>query len=159
MGRYGMPLSEINNTFPVPAYKLSDPHDKQFRNSTHCVHISNDGMVYVCDRSNDRVQIFQKDGHFVKEFYLRPETLGSGSASDIVFSNDKAQTYLLIADGPDGVIWKVRRSDGAVAGTIGHAGRNAGQFHTLHQIAPTRKAIFTRARRTPANACRSLPLK
>ena len=42
---------------------------------------------------------------------------------------------MLIADGPDGVIWKVRRSDGAVAGTIGHAGRNAGQFHTLHQIA------------------------
>jgi hypothetical protein len=134
-GGYGMPLSEIDNTFPVPAYKPSDPHDKQFRNPTHCVHLSNDGLVYVCDRTNDRVQIFQKDGHFVKEFYLRAETLGSGSDWDMAFSTDKAQTYLLIADGTNNVIWTVRRSDGVVAGTTGHSGRNAGQFHWVHQMA------------------------
>ena len=134
-GGYGMPLSEIDNTYPMPAYKPSDPHAKQFRNPTHCVHISNDGMVYVCDRTNDRVQIFKKDGHFVSEFYLRPETLGSGSDWDMTFSTDKAQAYLLIADGTNNVIWTVRRSDGAVAGTTGHGGRNAGQFHWVHQIA------------------------
>jgi len=134
-GGYGMPLSEIDNTYPVPAYKPADPHDKQFRNPTHCVHLSNDGLVYVCDRTNDRVQIFQKDGHFVKEFYLRPETLGSGSDWDMTLSTDKAQTYLLIADGTNNVIWTVRRSDGAVVGTTGHNGRNAGQFHWVHQIA------------------------
>ncbi len=134
-GGYGMPLSEIDNTFPVPAYKPGDPHDKQFRNPTHCVHISNDGLVYVCDRTNDRVQIFHKDGHFVKEFYLRPETLGSGSDWDMDFSTDPAQAFLLIADGTNNVIWTMRRSDGAILGTTGHAGRNAGQFHWVHQMA------------------------
>ncbi|MGA2990699.1 MAG: hypothetical protein ABSD88_09510 [Candidatus Korobacteraceae bacterium] len=133
-GAYGIPLSEIDNTYPVPAYKPSDPHSKQFRNPTHCVHISRDNLVYVCDRQNDRVQVFQKDGHFVKEFYLRPETLGSGSDWDMAFSTDKAQSYLLIADGTNNVIWTVKRSDGAVVGTTGHAGRNAGQFHWVHQI-------------------------
>jgi hypothetical protein len=134
-GAYGIPLAQIDNTFPVPAYKPADPHDKQFRNPTHCVHISHDGLVYVCDRQNDRVQIFQKSGQFVKEFFLRPETLGSGSDWDMAFSVDKAQSYLLIADGTNNVIWTVRRSDGTVVGTTGHAGRNAGQFHWVHQIA------------------------
>lgn len=133
-GAYGIPLSQIDNTFPVPAYKPSDPKDKQFRNPTHCVHISNDALVYVCDRQNDRVQIFHKDGKFVKEFFLRPETLGSGSDWDMVFSTDKEQTYLLIADGTNNVIWTVKRSDGTVVGSTGHAGRNAGQFHWVHQI-------------------------
>jgi DNA-binding beta-propeller fold protein YncE len=133
-GAYGIPLSQIDNTFPVPAYKSSDPHDKQFRNPTHCVHLSRDNFVYVCDRQNDRVQVFQKDGKFVKEFFLRPETLGSGSDWDMAFSADKEQTYLLIADGTNNVIWTVKRSDGTIIGSTGHSGRNAGQFHWVHQI-------------------------
>jgi hypothetical protein len=54
---------------------------------------------------------------------------------DLAFSRDKDQSYLLVADGEDNVIWTVQRSDGKVLGFTGHNGRNAGQFHWVHQIA------------------------
>ena len=70
----------------------------------------------------------------MKEFILRPATLGNGSAYDLAFSHDAGQKYLLVADGENNVIWTLLRSDGSVAGTTGHAGRNAGQFHHVHAI-------------------------
>jgi hypothetical protein len=105
-----------------------------FRNPLHSVHLSKDGLVYVCDRVNDRIQVFTKDGKFLKEFIWRPKTLGNGSAYDLAFSNDAAQKYLLVADGENNVIWTLLRSDGSVQGTTGHAGRGAGQFHHVHSV-------------------------
>jgi hypothetical protein len=129
-GAYGNPPSD---TDLVP-YAPGTPPSQLFRNPVHAVHISQDGLVYVCDRINDRIQIFTKEGKFVKEFFLRPETLGNGSAYDLAFSRDAAQKYLLVADGENNVIWTLLRSDGSVQGTTGHAGRNAGQFHHVHAI-------------------------
>jgi hypothetical protein len=117
------------------AYNPGAPPDQQFRNPVHCVHISRDGLVYVCDRVNDRMQVFNKQGKFVKEFMLRPETLGIGSVWQFAFSTDEQQKFLLVADGENNVIWTLRREDGAVMGQTGHNGRNAGQFHWIHQIA------------------------
>jgi len=117
------------------AYDPAAPPDQQFRNPVHCVHISRDGLVYVCDRVNDRMQVFTKQGKFVKEFTVRPETLGIGSVWQFAFSTDEQQKFLLVADGEDNVIWTLRREDGAVVGQTGHNGRNAGQFHWVHQIA------------------------
>ena len=110
------------------------PIDQQFRSPVHCAHISKDGLVYVCDRSNDRVQAFTKQGKFLKEFFVRPETLEPGTVCDIAFSHDAGQEYLLIADDTNNVIWTLRRSDGTVLGMMGHDGRNAGQFHAIHQL-------------------------
>jgi DNA-binding beta-propeller fold protein YncE len=110
------------------------PIDQQFRSPVHCAHISKDGLVYVCDRSNDRVQVFTKQGKFLKEFFVRPETLEPGTVCDIAFSHDAGQEYLLIADDTNNVIWTLRRSDGTVLGMMGHDGRNAGQFHAIHQL-------------------------
>jgi hypothetical protein len=129
-GAYGNPPSD---TDLVP-YTPGNAPSQLFRNPVHAVHISKDGLVYVCDRINDRIQIFTKEGKFVREFILRPETLGNGSAYDLAFSNDAAQKYLLVADGENNVIWTLLRSDGSVQGTTGHAGRNAGQFHHVHAI-------------------------
>jgi hypothetical protein len=122
-----------NDTDPGP-YKGNAPIDQQFRSPVHCVHISNDGLVYVCDRANDRVQIFTKQGKFLKEFFVRPETLEPGTVCDIVFSHDPGQEYILVADDTNNVVWTLRRSDGTVLGMFGHNGRNAGQFHAIHQL-------------------------
>ena len=130
-GAYGNKPSDAD---PGP-YAPGAPPDQQFRTPVHCVHIAHDGLVYVCDRSNDRIQVFTKQGKFVKEFAVRPETLGIGSAWDIAFSPDKGQRYLFVADGEDNVIWTIQRSDGKILGSAGHNGRNAGQFHWIHQIA------------------------
>ena len=66
--------------------------------------LSNDGLVYVCDRVNDRIQVFRKDGSFVKEFRVEQQTLQNGSVWDLVLSNDPQQSYILIADGANGQI-------------------------------------------------------
>lgn len=129
-GAYGNPPDDADTA----AYHPGAPPDQQFRNPVHCIHISRDGLVYVCDRVNDRMQVFTKPGKFVKEFTLRPETLGNGSVWQFVFSTDEHQKFLLVADGENNVIWTLRREDGAVLGQTGHNGRNAGQFHWLHQI-------------------------
>ena len=82
--------------------KNYEPEAPQFANPVHCVKISNDGFVYVCDRSNLRIQVFQKNGTFVKQFTIRPETRGTGSAYDLAFWPDRNQTYMVIADGANG---------------------------------------------------------
>jgi hypothetical protein len=129
-GAYGNVPNDAN---PGP-YNPAAPPDQQFRNPVHCVHISRDGLVYVCDRVNDRMQVFTKQGKFVKEFFVRPQTLGAGSVWQFAFSIDEKQKFLLVADGENNVIWTLRREDGAVLGQTGHNGRNAGQFHWVHQI-------------------------
>jgi hypothetical protein len=70
---------------------------RQFRDVT-CIEIAKDGMVYVCDRTSNRIQVFQKDGKFVKEGIVSKNTMGAtvsgqfgvvsswGSAWDIAFS-------------------------------------------------------------------------
>lgn len=129
-GAYG---NQPNDADAGP-YNPAAPPDQQFRNPVHCVHISRDGLVYVCDRSNDRMQIFTKQGKFVKEFFLKTQTLDRGSVWQFVFSKDAEQKFLLVADGGNNVIWTLRREDGAIVGQTGHNGRNAGQFHWVHQI-------------------------
>jgi DNA-binding beta-propeller fold protein YncE len=129
-GAYG---NQPNDADPGP-YNPAAPPDQQFRNPVHCVHISRDGLVYVCDRVNNRVQVFTKQGKFVKEFFVRPQTLGIGSVWQFAFSVDENQKYLLVADGENNVIWTLRRDDGTVLGQTGHNGRNAGQFHWVHQV-------------------------
>ena len=129
-GAYGNPPNDVD---PGP-YNPSAPADQQFRNPVHCVHISRDGFVYVCDRLDDRMQVFTKQGKFVKEFSVRPQTLGQGSVWQFAFSTDEHQKFLLVDDGENNVIWTVRREDGVVVGQMGHSGRNAGQFHWVHQV-------------------------
>jgi DNA-binding beta-propeller fold protein YncE len=123
-------------------YDPDGPPAPQFR-IVHSVRLSRDGLVYVCDRTNDRVQVFRKDGTFVQEASIAKRTLGSGSVWDIVFSNDAAQTYLLINDGTNQQIWIVRRDTLKVLGAFGSAGRWAGQFYGAHVMAAnTRGDLF-----------------
>ena len=119
-------------------YDPSGPPPPQFR-ITHSVRIADDGLVYVCDRTNDRIQVFRKDGSFVKETFVARETLGSGSVWDIAFSNDAAQTYLLVPDGTNQEVRVLLRETLEVVGAFGQAGRWAGQFYGAHNIAADSK--------------------
>ena len=65
----------------------------------HCAIVSTDGLVYVCDRVNDRIQVFHKDGSYVKEVFIDPQTLRSGSVWDMTFSRDPGQTYIYMVNG------------------------------------------------------------
>lgn len=131
-GAYGIALDQISNG-KRPPYVPDAPPSKQF-SLVHCVTLSTDGFVYVCDRINNRIQVFHKDGKFVKEFFLRRATLGVGSLVSIALSPDKDQKYLLVADDGNSIISVLRRSDGVELAQIGHRGHDAGQFDGLHQI-------------------------
>jgi DNA-binding beta-propeller fold protein YncE len=120
-------------------YNPDAPPPQQFRNPVHCAEIANDGLLYVCDRVNDRIQVFKKDGTFVKEGFVAKRTLGSGSAWDIAFSKDPRQTYIYLADGENDRIHILLRDTLEVVTTFGEGGRQPGEFYGPHSIATDSK--------------------
>ena len=119
-----------------------DPAVKPFKNPVHCVRLSRDGLVYVCDRTNNRMQVFRRDGTFVKEFMVAPDTKGNGSLWDADLSPD--QTVIHAADGENNVVWNLLRDTGRVLGSFGRNGRSAGQFHWIHNLAVDSKGnVYT----------------
>jgi DNA-binding beta-propeller fold protein YncE len=116
-------------------YDPSAPPADQFRTPVHSVRIANDGLVYVCDRVNCRIQIFQKDGTFVEEVFIARNTRGPGSSWDLDFSPDAGQTSVYVSDGTNQRVWILNRQDLQSREFFGRSGRNAGQFHWVHSLA------------------------
>ncbi len=133
-GAYGAKPSDD----PMPPYNPASPPSKQF-STVHCVIVSNDGLVYVCDRVNDRLQVFKKDGTFVKEAKIDPKTYRSGSVWDMAFSRDPEQTYIYAANGVDEKINILLRSTLEVLTSFGDGGRHPGQFFGVHNLATDSK--------------------
>lgn len=121
-----------------------EPGVKQFRNPVHCVRLSRDGLLYVCDRMNNRIQVFKKNGAFVREFIVAADTRGNGSTWDADLSPDGAQMFLYDADGENNHVWMLLRDTGRILGAFGRNGRSAGQFHWVHNLAVDSKGnIYT----------------
>ncbi|MCU1343393.1 MAG: hypothetical protein JWN92_2816 [Candidatus Acidoferrum typicum] len=120
-------------------YKPDAPPPQQFRNPVHCADMSVDRLLYVCDRVNDRIQVFKPDGTYVKEKFIAKETLGSGSAWDIAFSKDPEQKYIYLADGENDRIHILLRDTLEVLTTFGEGGRQPGEFYGPHSIATDSK--------------------
>ena len=108
---------------------------RSFGNPVHCVRVSNDGLVYVCDRANDRIQVFDRSGKFVREHGIEPETLQNGSVWDLVLSEDPAQRYIFIADGANNQMLVADRATGAVLSRFSRPGRMAGELKWVHNMA------------------------
>ena len=133
-GAYGAKPDDAD----LGAYKPTDPPVKQFR-TVHCANVSKDGFVYVCDRVNDRVQVFRKDGTFVKEAFFETKTLRSGSVWDMTLSRDPDETYIYMVDGVNEKVRIVLRSSLQVLTSFGDGGRQPGQFFGVHNIAADSK--------------------
>ena len=93
------------------------------------------GLVYVCDRTNDRLQVFRKDGTFVQEAFIAKETFGSGSVWDIGFSVDPHQQFAFVVDGTNQQVYVLDRKSLNIVNTFGGAGHWAGQFYGAHNLA------------------------
>jgi hypothetical protein len=139
------PYAEDRDEGIIPSY---------FRNPVHCVRVAKDGLVYVCDRVNNRLQVFDKeevgdecenpDGAagecgFVAELQIRPDTLGPGSVWDLDTSSDRPQSCLHNADGTNQHVDNVDRKNLKVVDTWGRNGRYAGEFHWVHNLATDSK--------------------
>jgi DNA-binding beta-propeller fold protein YncE len=139
-GAYGHQPDDAN----LGPYNPDAPLAQQFRNPVHCAEPSNDGLVYVCDRPNDRIQVFKKDGSFVKEERIAPRTLADGSVWDIAFSKDKNQKYIFLADGKNERVYVMDRQLLQILTSFGDGGRQPGQFFAVHSIATDSKGnIYT----------------
>ena len=129
---------------PLGRYNPNDPPAQQFRNPVHCAQLSNDGLLYVCDRVNDRIQVFKPDGTFLKEQILYKNTLGDGSVWDIAFSRDPQQKYIYLADGSNEKVHILDRASLQVLTSFGDGGRQPGEFYAVHSIATDSKGnIYT----------------
>ena len=145
--RHWAAYGKVPDEAPILRYDLDAPVTEHYTDSVHAILISKDGLVYVADRGNSRIQIFQKDGTYVEEHFIMPETRrgsANGTVWDIDFSIDEEQTFLYVADGNSQLIWILRRSDMEVLDSFGRRGRGAGEFHWLHKFAVDSKGnIYT----------------
>jgi len=130
-GAYGNKPDDKN----LGPYNPDAPPAQQFRNPVHCADVSNDGFVYVCDRVNDRLQVFTRDGKFVKEAFYARRSLADGSVWDVAFSRDAQQTYIFMADGRNQRVRVIRRDTLEELTAFGDGGRYPGQFFGVHSIA------------------------
>jgi len=120
---------------PTPAYNPAAAPSRQFGNPVHCVRPTREGLVYVCDRVNNRMQIFRKDGTFVSEAFFERDTLLSGSVSELAFSPDAGQRFIYMVDGVNNELRIVERTTNEILARVGRPGRYAGQFNVVHNVA------------------------
>ena len=134
-GAYGKPPTD--NT--LPAYQPGQPPPQQFRNPVHCAQPSKDGLIYVCDRVNDRLQVFKADGTYVSETFLETNTKGDGSVWEIAFSRDPQEKFMYVADGANHKIHVFDRLALKEIYSFGSGGRQPGEWYALHSIATDSK--------------------
>ncbi len=131
-GAYGDPPNADENP---GRYEPGEDPPQEFRTPVHCAELSNDGLLYVCDRPSNRISVFERDGTFVNEVIIAPQTLSQGSTWDIDFSPDDAQTYIYLADGQNMKVYVIDRASMEVIYSFGDGGRQPGLFFAVHSIA------------------------
>jgi hypothetical protein len=161
-GGHGMPLSEISND-PIPPYKWTGappPEEKNFVPDLHFVVISKDGLVYIGERGQDRISVYTKQGKWMQDIYVAPNTPSRGpdcgglppntkmppcgTTYKMIFSKDQQQKYMYVADGTNNLVWILDRKSGKTLGSFGGNGKYAGQLHWINAIGMDSKGnIYT----------------
>ena len=122
---------------PLPKFDRNGPPRQQF-DTPHCIVGTNDGLLYVCDRGNQRIQVFKTDGTFVKEALIGAKLSDgtvAGAPWDIAVSRDPQQRYLFVVDGSTHRVYTVVRESLEVVDAFGRRGRWVGEFESPHSIA------------------------
>ena len=114
------------------------PGAAQF-NLVHGVRVSDDGLAYVADRRNNRMQVFTIDGKFQRELFVERKTKLLGTSFSVAFSPDPRQEYLYLADAGNGRVHVYDRRTLAEVGGFGRIGHYAGEFVFLHVVAADSK--------------------
>jgi DNA-binding beta-propeller fold protein YncE len=129
-------------------YQAGNMKPMFFRSPLHCAKLSVDGLLYACDRGNNRVQIFDVNQvgdvcanpdaevgvcGFVGEVHIAPHT-ASGTSGAVNFSTDPGQTCLYVEDLANGTIYILNRENLQELDRIGRPGRQIGEFHWVHVV-------------------------
>jgi DNA-binding beta-propeller fold protein YncE len=137
-------IPPLQATYPPFTYTAGHP-SYHFANPVHCV--TKDpvtGYIWVCDRVNDRIQVFTPAGAYIGQCYFAQSTLGPGSTWDTKFYPRGSNRVMLSADGTNNIVRAYLPIPSQTTGTttpssacplvggFGHNGRNAGYFHWVH---------------------------
>jgi hypothetical protein len=129
-------------------FRKGETKPKYFRSPLHCAELSKDGFLYVCDRGNNRVQVFKASDvgkpcqnpageagkcGFVGELPIAPQT-ASGTSGSLAFSADPEQSCLYVADLTNFTIYSINRKTLQEVDRFGGGGRGLGQFHWPHKV-------------------------
>ena len=102
----------------------------------HCVVLGNDGLVYACDRGQNRIQVFDREGNLQRIIRIDPAEYGEATlrATDIELSRDPEQRFMFVVDLGSNRIWILERESGDIVGSIGGSGHMAGEFTFPHTV-------------------------
>ena len=121
---------------PVPApppRDLEGPGPQQW-GIVHAVRIANDGLVYVADRGNSRVQVFTLDGKYQTQVFVNRADKSAATACGLALSSDPQQKYLYVSDFGNGHVWILDRKSLTVLGHFGEQGPEPGNFRNAHHM-------------------------
>ena len=110
-----------------------------FAQVVHCIAMSNAGLIYACDRQGNRIQVFQKDGTFVRNILI-PNKSGKlpdkrGTAWWVAFSPDREQKFLYMMNGGTEEVHILDHASGKILSSFGRPGHQIGNFTHGHTIA------------------------
>jgi DNA-binding beta-propeller fold protein YncE len=129
---------------PAPMIDQNDPGPPQF-NLVHDLKISSDGLVYVADRRNMRVQVFTIDGKFTQSIFVDRwcayACIGTNTqtAGSIGFSGDPGQKFLYVGSRTPAQIWIYDRKSMTPLYAFGRSGIGPGEFLSFHELATDSK--------------------
>jgi len=103
--------------------------------TVHGIEVSNDGLVYVADRNNSRVQVFALDGTYRTQAFINQNGGSALTAAGLAFSPDARQQFMYVADQGNSHIHIVDRETLEVLDSFGSEGERPGEFQALHHIA------------------------
>ena len=139
-GAFGNPPPPTLAANPATPQPQTTPDGPPEFGLPHAIKVSRDGIVYLADRINNRIQLFTTAGKFLKQVRLTNE--GSTVVpvpAGFAFSPDKNQQFLYVVDsGPMRVVI-LDRATMTQIGVIGMKGSNPGEFDIVHHMAADSK--------------------
>lgn len=103
--------------------------------TVHGIEVSRDGLVYVADRDNNRIQVFTTAGEYVAQGFVNADAANGNTTAGLAFSSDPEQRYVYVADLGNGHVHVADRETLAVLATFGSPGDEPGQFGGVHHLA------------------------
>ena len=118
-----------------PPLETEGPGPQQFGGAVHGVKVSHDGMVYVADRPNRRIQVFDLEGQYITQTFLNRAGPSGNSAAGLAFSPDEAQRFLYVVDYGNSRVAVFDRASLTELYQFGRQSDQPGDFRGPHHLA------------------------
>jgi DNA-binding beta-propeller fold protein YncE len=143
----------------APPLDTTGDGSPQFGGPVHNVKVSTDGIVYVADRPNRRIQLFDVGGTYLRQMFINRPGPSSNSVAGLAFSPDRQQRFLYVADYGNSRLLVVERATLEVLYQFGGLGEEPGRFRGPHHVAADSKGNLYVVEVSPGNRAQRFVLK